>query len=175
MRDSHLPDPDQDDDRPEDRPDDRAHRLKPMAPGPIAILAVIGLIGGWALHRIGDQQLTSTPDVGWVQVGVLWFLGAALAVTTVSTRRDLAAVPRRLTAPQAVNRLVMARTCALVGALVAGGYAGFTIGWIGTGAAELAAGRFLRSGLAALAGGVILIASVTLERACRAGSDGRDV
>lgn len=172
MRDSHLPEHDPDADGPQER-DDRAHRLRPMSPGPIAGAMVIGLIAGWSAHRVGDL-LGISPDVGWLQVGVLWFLGAGLAVTAVSTRRDLAAVPRRLTARQAVNRLVMARTCALVGALSAGACAGFAIGWIGTGAADLAAGRFLRSGLAAVAGGVILVASMALERACRAGTDHPD-
>lgn len=154
---------------------DPDRRLRPMAPGPIAVVGILGLVGGWGLHFAADAWFTSSPRVGWGQVGVLWFLAAALLATAWSTRRDLTAVPRRLKPHQAVNRLVMARACALVGALLAGGYLGYAIGWINTGAAELVRGRLLTSGLAAIAGGLILAASVALERACRTGTSDSDI
>ena len=54
----------------------------------------------------------------------------------------------RLEPHRAVNRLVMAKACALVGALVAGGYAGYALTWLGM-EAELADQRLLRSAIAA--------------------------
>ena len=72
---------------------------------------------------------------------------------------------------RAVNRLVLAKSCALVGALVAGGYAGYAVSWIGLDA-ELAdaagrtLGRWRRS-----AGLVDRLAAVLLERACRVRKD----
>ncbi len=50
----------------------------------------------------------------------------------------------RLEPHQAVNRLVLARACALVGALVAGGYLGYALSWLGVDA-ELARQRAWRS------------------------------
>lgn len=167
VRDPHLPENQPD----RDPSSDPGRRLAPMPPGPIGAALVLGLIGGWALHPVSEAWLSRTPSVGWVQVGVLWFLGGALVVAARTTARALAATPRGLTPQQAVNRLVMARACALVGGLVAGGYAGFAIGWIGTGASELLVGRLARPGLAAVAGIVILVASLALELACRAPGD----
>ena len=59
---------------------------------------------------------------------------------------------------------------ALVGALVAGGYAGYAVSWLGV-EAELASQRAWRSLAAAIAGVAITITAVLLERACRVRSD----
>ncbi len=76
----------------------------------------------------------------------------------------------RLEPRRAVNRLLLARSCAYVGALVAGGYAGYAVSWLGVGA-ELADQRAWRSLAAAAAGAAITITAVLLERACRVRSD----
>ena len=72
---------------------------------------------------------------------------------------------------QAVNRLVLAKACALAGAAVAGGYLGYALSWVGVDEAELAGERLLRSGLAGLAGVAIVAGSLMLERACRVRRD----
>lgn len=165
MRDSSLP-PTDDEPDPERDPD---RRMKLMGPGSSSVLAVVGLAGGWLLHPLGERLWGSAPLVGWLQVGVLWFVAAFLGFAARSTRRDLRATPRRLESHQAVNRLVLARACALVGALLAGGYTGYAISWIGDGA-ELADQRMLRSLIAATAGIVMVGCATALERACRTGS-----
>jgi hypothetical protein len=76
----------------------------------------------------------------------------------------------RLEPHRMVNRLVLARACALVGALVAGGYAGYAVSWLGVDA-ELAAQRAWRSAAAAAGGVAMVITSLLLERACRVRSD----
>ncbi len=144
-----------------------------MGPGPLVGLGVIGLVVGWSIHPIGERLWETAPTVGWLQGGVLWFGAAGLLWAAWTTGRDLRAVPRRLAPHQAVNRLVLARACALVGALLVGGYAGYAISWLGDGA-ELAGQRILRSLVAAAAGGVMVTASLLLERACRTGTDRDD-
>jgi high-affinity Fe2+/Pb2+ permease len=72
-----------------------------------------------------------------------------------------------------VNRLVLARACALVGALVAGGYAGYALSWVGMDS-DLASQRLWRSAVAAVAGVAIVVTSMLLERACRVRSDDED-
>ena len=46
---------------------------------------------------------------------------------------------------QAVNRLVLAKACALAGALVAGGYLGYALSWVGLTDAELAQQRMVHA------------------------------
>ena len=54
----------------------------------------------------------------------------------------------RLEAQQAVNRLVLARACALAGTLVAAGYIGYAVSWLGD-ASALADTWILRAVVAA--------------------------
>lgn len=78
--------------------------------------------------------------------------------------------PDLLLPHQAVNRLVLARACAIVGSLMLGGYLGYALSWVGN-AAELADDRVLRSGAASIGGLLVVVAALLLERACRVGSD----
>jgi len=71
-----------------------------------------------------------------------------------------------LAAHQAVNRLVLGKTCALVGALLLGGYAGYALAQLGVGT-PAAQERLLRSSLAALAALAMTGAALLLEHACR--------
>jgi hypothetical protein len=70
-----------------------------------------------------------------------------------------------------VNRLVLAKSCALAGAMVAGGYLGYALSWVGISEAQLAGQRIARSLLAGLASVLIVIGSLLLERACRVRGD----
>ncbi len=93
-----------------------------------------------------------------------------LGYTAYATRRIVRNRPDLLPPHQAVNRLVLARACALVGALMLGGYLGYALSWIGDDA-ELADERIWRSVAASLAGLLIVVTALLLERACRVGSD----
>ena len=104
--------------------------------------------------------------VTWLQVLALFLVAAILAATAWATWRTLHVRGQRMEPHRAVNRLVLAKACALVGALAAGGYAGYALSWVGMGA-ELADQRMLRSGVAALGGLLTCGAALLLERACR--------
>lgn len=115
----------------------------------------------------------TAPLVSWTQPLALALVAAILGGTAWATWRTLHVHQRRLEPHRAVNRLVLARACALVGALVAGGYAGYAVSWLGVGA-ELAGERAWRS-LVAAAGGVAIVATaLLLERACRVPPEDRD-
>ena len=133
--------------------------------------AIGGLVLGWLLHPVAERLGRTPPVISWAQPLALLLVAAILGYTAWSTRRTLRQRPDLLPPHQAVNRLVLARACALVGALVAGGYAGYALSWIGN-EAELADERIVRSLLAAVAGLLVVVASLLLERACRSGSDG---
>ena len=141
-------------------------RLGHTSPGAVTVALVIGLIGGWLVRRVAAYLGTTAPLVSWSQALVL-FLGAAiLAATAWHTGRALDGRQPRPEPHRLVNRLVLARACALAGALVAGGYLGYALSWLGD-AAELAGQRAGRAGLAGVGGLLVLAMALWLERSCR--------
>ncbi len=153
--------------------------MKPEAPTPGRVQvtsygvlvgwAVAGLVIGW-LFRSGSMWLDRHPPVvSWSQPAVIGFVAVVLAVTAWTTKQALTR-PHGLEPHQAVNRLVLAKACALVGALLAGGYAGYAMAWLGSDAA-LAGQRMTRSGVTALLGLLMCGAALLLERACRVKGD----
>jgi len=137
-----------------------------MGPGAVAVAFVIGLVGGWLVRRVASYAGSTAPLVTWTQALVLFLCAAILGVTAWHTRRVLDGRQLRPAPHRLVNRLVLARACTLVGALVAGGYFGYAISWLGAGA-ELAGQRSGRSLLAGFGGLAVLATALLLERACR--------
>ncbi len=144
--------------------------LRPMGPAPLTVAAVIGLVGGWLLHPLADRMLGTAPIVSWAQPLALFLVAAILGATARVTWRAVHVRRERLDPDHAVNRLVLARACAIVGSLAAGGYAGYAVSWLGV-QAELASQRSGRSAVAAVAGVAVAMTAVLLERACRVRSD----
>lgn len=134
--------------------------------------ALAGLVLGRALRPVAQWLDRHPPVVAWSQPAVLGFVAVVLAVTAWSTKQALER-PHGLEPQQAVNRLVLAKACALVGALLAGGYAGYALGWVGSEAA-LAGQRILRSAVAAVLGLLMCAAALWLERCCRIKGDDPD-
>jgi hypothetical protein len=144
--------------------------LRPTPVGALVVGFALGMVGGWLLHRVGDRIWGVAPLVTWGQVLVLFFVAAILGATAWVTWRQVQVRKLWLEPHRAVNRLVLAKSCALVGSLAAGGYAGYAVSWIGIDA-ELAGQRAVRSLLAAVAGIALTVAAVALERACRVRKD----
>jgi hypothetical protein len=157
---------------PEDEEPDRVGpgRLHPTSAGVITGWAVAGLIGGWLLRPVAERVRDTAPIVTWAQPLALLLVAAILGATAYGTWRTVHVHHQRLEAHRAVNRLVLARACALVGALVAGGYVGYAVSWMGVDT-ELADQRVWRSAVAGLAGVAIVVTALLLERACRVRSD----
>ena len=136
----------------------------------LAVWAIFGLVGGWLLHSVTERLGGTAPLVSWLQPLALLLVAGVLGFTAYSTRRIVRQRRDLLLPYQAVNRLLLARACALVGALALGGYLGYALSWVGN-KAELADERILRSGAASFAGLLIVVAALRLERACRVDSD----
>lgn len=149
-------------------------RLRPTSGAALALWAVVGLVGGWLLHPVAERLRDSAPIVTWAQPLALLLVAAILGATAYFTWRTVQVEQQRLDPHHAVNRLVLARSCALVGALVAGGYLGYAVSWLGVDT-ELGEQRAWRSAVAAIAGVGIVITSLLLERACRVRSADEDV
>lgn len=122
----------------------------------------------------GTQRFGGTPPlVPWIQPLALFLVAGILGFTAYTTRRTVRQRPDLLLPHQAVNRLVLARACAFVGALMLGAYLGYALSWVGN-QAELADDRIWRSGVASFGGLLIVVAALLLERACRVSSDDDD-
>jgi hypothetical protein len=158
-------DPEPPDDAPD--PPDPEGRLRPMSAAALCVWAVVGLIVGWVFHAIADSGTGLPPQVSWAQPLALVLVAAILFGTAWSTRRTIAHHPGRLSPHQAVNRLVLARACAYVGALAGGAYLGYAVSWLGVESTELAGQRAFRSACAGVAGLLIVVGGLLLERACR--------
>jgi MFS family permease len=140
--------------------------LQPTPPGAVVGWALAGAVLGWALHPISDRLGWVPPLVTWGQPLALLLLAAILGYVAWATWRAVHVRRERLLPHQAVNRLVLARASALVAALVAGGYLGYGLSWVGD-QAELADDRLWRSIAAAAAAMLGVVAALLLERACR--------
>lgn len=161
---SRLPDPEQE---PVPEPPDPVGRVGTTKPGTLVLVGLAGLVAGWALRPVSIELQGTAPRVAWVQVLALALVAVILGAVAGSTYRTLQTRHQRIAPHQAVNRLVLAKACALAGAAVAGGYLGYALSWLGVDDAELAGERLTRSGLAGVAGVAIVAGSLLLERACR--------
>lgn len=141
--------------------------LEPVSPAALTGWGAFGLLGGWLLHRVAEQVTGVAPLVTWTQPLLLAFIAAILGGTAWITHRQLQGRNARIEAYRAVNRLVLARACQLVGALLAGGYLGYALSWLGLGEDPLADERMVRSVVAAVAGVAILVTARLLEHACQ--------
>ena len=140
--------------------------IRTTSPGAITGSALAGLVLGWAVRPVSIRLNGAAPTVGWVPVLALAFVALVVGSVAWSTHRSLHRRHERLQPHHAVNRLVLAKSCAIAGALLAGGYFGYALSWFGQ-EAEFAQERLTRSVLAGVAGGLIVAGSLALERACR--------
>lgn len=144
--------------------------LRPTQPWVLAAWAVVGLAGGWLVHPMAERISGTAPIVTWLQPLALLLVAAILGGTAHATWRAVQGRREGLLPHQAVNRLVLARACAFVGALAAGGYLGYALSWVGV-EAELADQRLVRSLVAVVASVLIVVTALLLERSCRVRDD----
>lgn len=149
---------------------DPVGRLQPLSVPLIAALAVLGLVLGWLAHPLLQRLLGVAPIVTWLPALLFGFVSAILLVAVRGTRKAQTGSRPPPDPQHMVNRFVLARATALVGAVVAGGYAGYAVSWLGLDA-ELASQRALRSAVAAASALAMVVAAGLLERACRVRSD----
>jgi hypothetical protein len=130
------------------------------------VLGLLGMVLGWLVRPVCIWLDRTPPRVGWLAVLALLLAAAIVGAVAWATYRSVHRRHDVLPAHQAVNRLVLAKACALAGALVGGGYLGYALSWAGA-RAELAGERLLHSVLAGAAGLALMVAGLLLERACK--------
>jgi len=160
-----------DDQDPADRPPEPQGHVRTTSVGSLLTFALVGLVAGWALRPLSIRMDGAAPTVGWLPVLTLAFVAVVVGSVAWSTYRSLHRRHERLEPHHAVNRLVLAKACALAGALVAGGYFGYALSWMGIAEAELARQRLVRALVGGGASVALVAASLLLERACRVSRD----
>lgn len=167
---SRLPDPERE---PVPDPPGPAGNVGPTRPAVLLGLGLLGLVLGWSVRPLSVRSGGPAPTIGWLPVLALLLVAAILAAVARATYRSLQTRHERMEPHRAVNRLVLAKACALTGAAVAGGYLGYALSWLGLTDAELGEQRLLRSLVAGIAGLAIVAGSLVLERACRVSGEDR--
>lgn len=168
-----LPPEEDEDTEPPEHP---AGHVRPTGPGALVVFALTGLVLGWLLRPLSIRFNDTAPTVGWSPVLALLLVAAILGAVAWLTYRDLHRRGRRLEPHKAVNRLVLAKSCALAGAFVSGGYFGYALSWWRVSESALAQQRVVQSLVAGAAGVLIVAGSLLLERACRVrGGDDTDI
>ncbi len=140
------------------------------------VLGALAAVFGWLVRPITIRLDLAEPVIATWTVVVVFLLAAGVGYVAWRTWRILQRPTRRGVEPllpyQAVNRLLLGKAAAMVGAMVLGGYAGFAIAHLGITPTELSRQRLVRSGLASFGGLLLLVAGLMLERACRVRGDG---
>lgn len=153
-----------------DPSEERPGRLGPTRPQALVAAALVGLVAGWSVRPLALAWSFPAPRVTSVQIGSLFLVALILLLAARATHVALQRRRAPMRAHEAVNRLVLAKSCAVVGALALGAYLGYALTWVGV-SAELATQRIVGSLLAALGAGLILLGALLLERACRVRDD----
>ncbi|MGH3510012.1 MAG: DUF3180 domain-containing protein [Nocardioidaceae bacterium] len=130
-------------------------------------LAVVGFGIGLLVKPVFLSTRGVAPTVGWLSALALLIVAVMIGISAWSTHNVVHRGRGHLDPHQAVNRLVLAKSCALVGALVAGGYLGYAVGWLGQTDTGLGRQRFVHGLAAAGAAVLVVVGSLLLERACR--------
>ena len=141
--------------------------------GSVVGFALVGLVLGWLVRPLSLRLRGTAPTVGWLPVVALAFLAVVVGWLAWATFRQIHRRHERLLPQHAVNRLVLGKAGALAGAVVAGGYFGYALSWLGFTEALLARQRIGHSLLAGIAATCLVVGSLFLERACRVRVDDR--
>ncbi len=149
-----------------DEPPEPRGRLRPTSPAALTACAVVGLVLGWASHPLLVRLTDRPPLVSWTQALALVLVAAIMGFLAWQTWQTVQVRGERLEPQQAVNRQVLARACALGGTLVAAGYHGYAVSWLGDDS-QYADRWLVRAAVAAVGAAGVAVASLVLERACR--------
>ncbi len=153
-----------------------------MSTGPVprtsvAVLAAVGavlLVVGRLLPSLLDRLDVHPPQVGWAPAVALVVGAGVLGVLAWSTWQSLHKRHERMTSDHGIKLLALAKASSLVGAIVAGGYAGYALAFVDAWQTPLGRDRVLHSGAAAVGAVLLVVAALLLERALQVPGDDED-
>lgn len=150
---------------------------KPPAPPPgtvtttpplaLATAALTGAGFGWLIVVVANSFGFVPPRIPWTTPVALFLVAALVGVLAYTTYQRIHVRHERVDAQRAVSFLVLGKACALAGALVAGGYLVYGLMFVTRFAADAPRDRVIKSAICVVAGIVMCIAGLLLERACK--------
>lgn len=133
----------------------------------LVVAALFGGLAGWLLAVTTEALNVVPPSIPWSAPVGLFVVAALVGAIAWSTHQQIQVRRERMEPSRAVAFLVLGKASALGGALVAGGYLGYALSFVGRFDADGPRERVIRS-LVAMLGGIALgVAGLLLERACK--------
>jgi small-conductance mechanosensitive channel len=139
------------------------------------VAALFGGLAGWLVVVTANALDLIPPRIPWsAPIGLVVF-AALVGALARGTHQRIQVRRERVEPQRAVAFLVLGKASALAGALVAGGYVGFALNFLGRLDASTPRDRVVRSAVAVVAGLALMAGGLLLERACKVpGSDDED-
>jgi H+/Cl- antiporter ClcA len=133
----------------------------------LIVAAVFGGLAGWLVVVIANAFDLIPPEVPWTAPIGLILVAALVGALAYATHQRIQVRRERIEPQRAVALLVLGKASALAGALVAGGYFAFALMFLTRLDAAAPRDRVIRSAVAIVAGVVLCIMGLLLERACK--------
>jgi H+/Cl- antiporter ClcA len=133
----------------------------------LVVAALFGGLAGWLLVVTANAFDLIPPEVPWTAPIGLILVAALVGALAYVTHQKIQVRHERMDPQRAVAFLVLGKASALAGALVAGGYFGFGLMFLTRLDAAAPRDRVIRSAVAIVAGIVLCIMGLLLERACK--------
>ena len=133
----------------------------------LTVVGGAGLVGGRLLRNAIEFFDGTAPRVGWSSALTLLLAAVVLGAFAWSTWQSLHKRHERMTSDHGIRMLALAKASALVGALMFGGYFGYALAFTDSFSTPLGKERVIQSGLAGVAGLLVMIAALLLERALK--------
>jgi hypothetical protein len=136
---------------------------------PLFVVALIGagIVFGVLMRPLFIRLDVTPPQVTWGPATMLLVVAVLVGGIAWNTWQSLHKKNERMTSDHGVKMLALSRSCLIVGGLFGGAYAGYAVSFVSDFDTPLGSDRVWHAGSAAVAGFVLVVASLLLERACR--------
>ena len=144
---------------------------------PLFVVALIGagIIVGTLIRPMAARMDATPPQIGWGPATMLFTIAVLIGGLAWNTWQSLHKKHERMTSDHGVKMLALSRSCLIVGGLFAGGYGGYALSFVPDLDTPLGSARVWHAGVASVAGVLLVVAALLLERACHIpGGDDED-
>ncbi|HJR89721.1 MAG TPA: DUF3180 family protein [Aeromicrobium sp.] len=149
--------------------------MKRATPLFVVALVGVGIIAGTLVRPLAARMHATPPQIGWGPATMLLTIAVLIAALAWNTWQSLHKKHERMTSDHGVKMLALSRSSLIVGALFGGGYGGYALSFVPHLDTPLGSARAWHAGAAAVAGLLLVVAALLLERACHIpGGDDED-
>lgn len=144
---------------------------------PLFVVALVGggIIIGTLVRPVAGRMDMTPPQIGWSPAIMLFTIAVLIGGLAWSTWQSLHRKHERMTSDHGVKLLALSRSCLIVAGLFAGGYGGYALSFVPDLDTPLGSARVWHAASAAVAGVLLGVAALLLERACHIpGGDDED-